>query len=812
MKRALSILVIFVLTLTASAGERLPAGLLAHVSAKSLAAAVSNLDALAAACVKDTPAAQQYRPGMLPLMLVAFSPIPQKAWDANAELHAVAVMAQGPQPVLILQTAGMAAFTKAMLEGGVKLAGDGQRMSGPIPALGGNWHFADAGGGRVACSPNEAARDLVVGALAAGWSPKHGGGADITLNLDFKNTLAAFRMFYDAYLGQAKLALAAQGGGAGSGKPLAAVAAKVAARVLAALESDVPALNNLGIDILFGGERLKLAFYLSSDPGSGLDNLRAIYTGGEAPQYALANAFPQETAFLDATADLSKLPEGWLKFSEDTLRDLGEAVMPGRGGELAALPRQFLNLGIKDYAAGSYLSGDRPVMAFYFEHAAARNIQEFLPGAIKLGQDFMNNLVKMNEAGKMGVMAIAYQAQAGKLGEVPYQRINFQFKPEGGGNAVSYDILFALGGRTAAGVYGQVNERDLHYAISNYQRPVGAFVNSEPARKSLADLDNRRIKFMELRPLETLANLYIGQATLTGSDPKTARAAVAGLKASPACVAMASGATDRDMTLECVVPAEVVGDFLRNSEALSQLGTSLASPGVVSSPEMESGETWENEEEPAQPEAAADDAAEPVEPIQLAKSSFGPDDEVEVTVQGVSGQMEREAAFVAIFKAGAGHSERERLGFFQLVEGENVATFYHLTLDPGDYEMRVYRKGKGFSGEDLFAAVPFVQTDLPPTLALAKGEYRPGSQIGVTVRGANRRLRAGKAFVGLYAAGAPQDKFIQRFSPSRPNSTMLFNVPQKNGSYEIRFHQKGQGISDATVLAAAAFTVAGNAQ
>ncbi len=821
MKRTLSVLFVFLLTFAAAAGERLPAGLLAHVSAKSLPAAATNLDALIVACVKDTPSAQQYKPGMLPMMLTAFAPFPQKAWDANAELHAVAAMVQGPQPVLILKTPGAAAFRKAMADGGVKLAGDDKKMSGQIPSLGGTWHFADAGGGRVACSPSEAARDFVVKALAAGWSPKHSGGADLAINLDLKNTLSAFKPIFDGYMGQARQALAGQGGGADRGKPLAAVMSKVATRMLAAFESDAPALNNLGIDLSFSGERLKLAFALSGDKGSGLDNLRAVYAAGEPPKYALANSFPKETALVDAMADLSKFPDGWVKFYEETLRDLGGVVMPDKANELAALPRQFLALGIKDYSAGSYLAGDRPVMAFYFEHGAAKKVQDFLPGALKLAQEFVNGLAKADGGDKIPSVGISYQAQAGKIGDVPYQRINFQVKPAGAGKAVGYDVLFALGGKTVAAVYGQVNERDLHYAIENYRRPADGFVNSEPARKAMADIGNRRIKFVELRPMETLANFYVGQAALTGTDMQAAQAAVAGLRGSPACLALASGATDRDLTLECVLPAEVAGDFIRNSGALAQLRGTFDSSSVASSSssETEDGGDWEDGEDSERPGDDMDqpgdgtgDAADSSEPIQLAKPAFGPDDDVEVTVKGISEQMGRDMAFVGIFKAGAGHGERDRLSFFQMVEGENVVAFYHMKLEPGEYELRVYRKGHGFSEEDVFASTRFVQADIPPTLTLAKGEYRPGSQIGVTVRGANKRLRAEKAFVGLYEAGAPHDKPIQRYSPSRTNSTMLFDVPKKNGRYEIRFHKKDKDISDATVVYFAPFTVTGNAK
>ena len=110
-----------------------------------------------------------------------------------------------------------------------------------------------------------------------------------------------------------------------------------------------------------------------------------------------------------------------------------------------------------------------------------------VPGALKLGNELMNSLAAANGGDAIPSIDISYQAEAGKIGNIPYQRINIQFTPVGSDNPVSYDVLFALGGKTVAAVYGQVNENDLQYAIENYRNHSGAFINSEPAKKALAD-------------------------------------------------------------------------------------------------------------------------------------------------------------------------------------------------------------------------------------------------------------------------------------------------------------------------------------
>jgi len=191
--------------------------------------------------------------------------------------------------------------------------------------------------------------------------------------------------------------------------------------------------------------------------------------------------------------------------------------------------------------------------------------------------------------------------------------------------------------------------------------------------------------------------------------------------------------------------------------------------------------------------------------IRLAKTTFGSDDEIEVTVTGVTAQMELDQAFVAVYKAGARH--QDRLGFVRLWEGENIAAFDKLTLDPGEYEIRVYTKEKGFTGTDIAGSAPFVQADPPPiTISLAKSEYPAGGKIAVAVRGISLHLRKkGDVYAVLHEADSPNDQRVDRASLKRTDNMVLFNVPKKNGQYEIRVHLPG-----GVVLPFDPFTVAGN--
>ncbi len=592
MKRALSVLLVCSIALAAAAGERLPYGFLAHASAKSLASALAGFDAFAAACAKDTPAAGNLQPGMMSVavrMTIA-KQLPPNAWDSEAEIHVVAALAQPdvPNPVVILKIPGMAAFKKAMNDNGAKLAGNGQTVSGQIPGLPHTWHFTDVGGGRMACSPDPATLDLVVKALASGWSPKHRAGADVSVNLE-KNILAGFRATCEQFMDELNQM---------SGDALTSAARRVVAKIHAALVAETPALDNIEIDLSFNKDRLKTTLSLSGDKGSGIDNLRAAYAGGAEPKYALANTFPEETVLLSGVADLARLPEGWREFYGEALRELADGVMPERADRLAGLARRFFDLGIRDWTTGSYLVGDRLVVATYFRHGGAKEIEAFLGEAAELGEVFLNNLAGMLGGDNAPSFAIDYQPKAGKLGNVQYQRVTFRVAPPGGGREESCDFLFALGAKTVAGVFGQVDEGDLRKAIDNHQRPSGGFADSEAVKMAMAEPANRQIKIMATRPLAAAADLVVFGSTMKGDNTRAMREVAAELGASRSCLVMAAGATDRALTFECVIPAELIGDCVRYSDALNRMRDAVDSARAESLPaQRDEDELVDDEEE-----------------------------------------------------------------------------------------------------------------------------------------------------------------------------------------------------------------------
>ena len=580
MKRIMLIVGVFLITLTAAAGERLPDGMLAHASANSLSDALANIDALIVSSIKNTPAANQYQPGMLPMMAGMFSPFPASAWDMKAEIHAVAVMTSpmNPQPAFIVKTAGLSAFKKAMSDGGIKLAGDGKKMSAPVPKLNNTWYFADIGDNRIVGSISEAGRDFVVKVIADGWSPKHEEKADLAINLDMKNLMTHYKPAFDAAMSEAKRQMEAEGNKGDvpeSAKPLIRVLSKSLVKTFEKAEEELPAWNNLGLALLFNGERMKLAFSLSGDKESGLEAMRAAYEDKDH-QYALVDSLPEETVLADTFSDLTLLPEGLVNLYVESLREVAVEAIPDRADEIAALPRQFLDLGVTDYTAGSYYNGSQPVMAIYFGCAKPKELQALIPKALELGQEFMDSI--LNLSGQAAALSIAteYEADAGTIGTIPYHRIAIRFAREGEGDPAQYEVLFALGRKTVSAVYGQVNEGDLEYAIANYQAAKGAFFHSETVKKSLDEIDNGQIKFMAMRPLHALANFYIGQAVIAGANDDAVRATASKIHASQDCIALAAGTTDEYMTFECVLPAAVINDFIVNAEVITELQSALS--------------------------------------------------------------------------------------------------------------------------------------------------------------------------------------------------------------------------------------------
>ena len=583
MKRIALTIGIFMLTFTVAAGERLPYGMLVHASAKSLTTAIENLDTLVAACIEDTPLTEQFQPGMPAMLIGMFAPLPQGVWDPKNEIHAALVVTSpmNPQPVVIVKTTGLAAFKKAMADGDIPLEGDGTKMSARLPMTGQTWYFADVGSGRLACAMNEAARDFAVKVMASGWSPRHTAATELSFNTDMKNLLAAYRPIIDAGLAQFKEQFDMDGERMKklpeSLKPLATALAGVLGKIFQKVEGDIPALNNLGLDLSLADQRLKLTFSLSSDNFSELDMIRAAYYGKGRQKYTLASSLPERTIVFDASSDLSILPEGMMELWVESIRAIAEAVMPESVNELTGLPREFQALGIKDYTAGVYSAGDKPVTAVYFECAKPQEFLAFIVKTVKLSQAVTEKLFTTATGKTTPAIAVRYEPDAGMFGAVPYHRVAIEITTPEAEAPKRYELLFTVGKKIVIAVFGQVEESDLWYAIANYQGTTGefvysgSFINSEPVKKTLGAIDNRQLKVMTLSPLEAVASIFVWQTAMNGGDVDAAKAAVAEIEAGPTQLALGIGATNKAMTMEVVLPAEIVNDFIKNAEIISRL-------------------------------------------------------------------------------------------------------------------------------------------------------------------------------------------------------------------------------------------------
>ncbi|MDR0767641.1 MAG: hypothetical protein LBE57_04295 [Methanosarcinales archaeon] len=194
--------------------------------------------------------------------------------------------------------------------------------------------------------------------------------------------------------------------------------------------------------------------------------------------------------------------------------------------------------------------------------------------------------------------------------------------------------------------------------------------------------------------------------------------------------------------------------------------------------------------------------------LKLEKQAFTPYGEVKVLVAGITEEMFNERAFVAVFKAGAPHTE---FGAYQYPQAGSSSLIFEASGDCGGYEMRLYKKDHQYDDSTFVASVPFtVAEDVssgPATLELDKNAYSPYEEMKVSVKGITEAMNRNSAFVTVSKAGAPHAEFGAYQYPQTGDSLLVFSAPNESGRYEMRLYKRDYQYDDSTFVTSVPFNV-----
>jgi hypothetical protein len=194
--------------------------------------------------------------------------------------------------------------------------------------------------------------------------------------------------------------------------------------------------------------------------------------------------------------------------------------------------------------------------------------------------------------------------------------------------------------------------------------------------------------------------------------------------------------------------------------------------------------------------------------VSLVKTAYAPAEQIHINVSGLSQGMIDDGAIVGVCKAGAPHGE---FASSEFVRGGNTALTLYAPLEAGNYEIRGYASGNVLEDETLAARVPITVEGNASgifSLEIDKREYSPGENISTKVAGVPKYMLDAGAIIGVYDAGAPNDKFRTYVNVrERDFEASLLEAPLDAGYYEVRAYASGKIWTDETLVTAVKFTV-----
>ena len=186
--------------------------------------------------------------------------------------------------------------------------------------------------------------------------------------------------------------------------------------------------------------------------------------------------------------------------------------------------------------------------------------------------------------------------------------------------------------------------------------------------------------------------------------------------------------------------------------------------------------------------------------ISLNKTAYTADEQITVTVTGITAQMVTTMAFVAIYEKGGPHGEY--IVWEHVTQGNSTLTFRAPDKN-GEFEMRLYSTDHLYTDETFVMSVPFTVTgaQTPGALTLNKTTYAPNEEIVATVTRGSVDLN----IVGIWKPGAAYSEGQSLVTLAGGSQVVEGSIyaPLESGDYEARLYDV-----DGNLVAFAPFTVA----
>lgn len=193
--------------------------------------------------------------------------------------------------------------------------------------------------------------------------------------------------------------------------------------------------------------------------------------------------------------------------------------------------------------------------------------------------------------------------------------------------------------------------------------------------------------------------------------------------------------------------------------------------------------------------------------ISLDKSIYTPNEEMTVTVSGITQQMVEDEAYVSIYKAGSSHDAY--MSWSYLEEGSSQLTF-EAPAEPGSYEMRLYNKDHEYTDETFVMSVPFtVSMQKQGKISLEKSAYKANQEISITVTEITEEMERAGAYVSIYKKSAKHNEYGVYEYVKAGSSVVKLTAPNLNGEFEMRLYSINHNYTDESFVMSVPFTLSG---
>ena len=192
--------------------------------------------------------------------------------------------------------------------------------------------------------------------------------------------------------------------------------------------------------------------------------------------------------------------------------------------------------------------------------------------------------------------------------------------------------------------------------------------------------------------------------------------------------------------------------------------------------------------------------------IQIEKSNFDPDENMVITLSGITEKMLEDVIELNVREKGA--EVDDFLGGIPLYDEIAKRVEFGAPPESGDWELVLWN---GTTCE-VITCISFTvgKIEKSGAISLNKSAYTAMETITVSVSGITEQMVQVRACIGIYEKGEKHDSGNGEYTGvSQGSSTVQLYAPNKNGEFEMRLYSTDISFSDETLVMSVPFTVSG---